>query len=74
MFEMSINENFPINETNYLGDLQYDENAKPVTGLRIVQQPDNTVLVETVVNGKSKATKKFKSVADLLENDRVELK
>ena len=74
MFEMSINENFPINETNYLGDLQYDENAKALMGLRIVQQADKTVLVETIVNGKLKATNKFKSVAVLLENDRAELK
>ncbi|MFE7086132.1 hypothetical protein ACFU8T_09165 [Sphingobacterium spiritivorum] len=74
VFEMSINENFPINETNYLGDLQYDENAKAVMGLRILQQPDKTVLVETIVNGKLKATNKFKSVAALLENDRAELK
>ncbi|QQT25764.1 hypothetical protein [Sphingobacterium spiritivorum] len=74
VFEMSINENFPINETNYLGDLQYDEHAKPVMGLRITQQADKTVVVETIVDGKLKATNKFKSVAALLENDRAELR
>ncbi|WDF70060.1 hypothetical protein PQ465_06690 [Sphingobacterium oryzagri] len=73
IFETSLDESYPVNAGNYLGYLRYDENGRPLDGLRLTMQADSRVLVQAFADGKMKETKVFTNLNDLLKDDRAAL-
>lgn len=71
VFETSVDGSYPVNESNYLGYLQYDQDGKPVDGLRFQIQDDKQVRVEAIADGKVRETKIFHSMNELLKDEHA---
>ncbi|WP_437921269.1 hypothetical protein [Sphingobacterium sp. LRF_L2] len=74
IFEVSMDENYPINEQNYLAYLECNDDGSPLNGTHIAIEPSGQVVVSLFVNGTARETKRFEDISSLLRNDKAELR
>ncbi|WP_144062622.1 toxin-antitoxin system YwqK family antitoxin [Sphingobacterium paucimobilis] len=73
-FEYGIGENFPFKMEDILTTVEFDQNGAIAYGIRPIIQPDGSILIEGIENGKIKKKTTFKSIPELLKNNKADFK